>query len=137
MGKFGLVALSAQVAIVLCACGDGSNNAEVYDYEVVGNSSDSKPEVKQEPADIMAPPIQIDIDLEDFISSSAIDSPSVETIYDTLSNPEEFSSSSSLQHHSSSSIGDVPPPSSFSSVEQPRSSGMEPPRLSSSRQEPG
>ena len=136
MGKFGLVVFAAQVAIALCACGDGSNNAEVYDYEVVGNSSDSKPEVKQEPADINAPPIQIDIDLEDFISSSAIDSPSVETVYDTLSNPEEFSSSSSLQHHSSSSIGDVPPPSSFSSVEQPRSSAMEPPRLSSSRQDP-
>ena len=133
MGKFGLVSLAA---IALCACGDGSNNAEVYDYEVVGDSSADE-------SGIVGELIQSSSSLyfqEDVPFSSSVVTP------DSL--PPELPQSSAVDLPNSSdgelpvssgmeipqSSGMVPPQSSAN--EPPRSSAMEPPKSSSSRQEP-
>ena len=103
MGKFGLMSLAA---IALCACSDNSNNATESD---------------------------LGIDFNDDLSSSSVEQP--------LSSGTEFYPSSSSFWLRSSSSFDVSPPLSSSSVglpprssssrlEPPKSSAVEPPRSS-------
>ena len=133
MGKFGLVALAA---VALCACSDNSNNAT--------ENVDSEPTLLPGATDILLPGHNLDIDIGDYLSSSAIDSSS-DTLssgaeIDSLLGDESKSSSSYWLPFSSSSYLWDPYPSSSSSVDEPpplsSSSIGFPPRLSSSRQEP-
>ena len=136
MGKFGLVSLAA---IALCACGDNSNNAT--------ENVDPEPIPLPGATDILLPGHD-DIDISDYISSSAIESPSVDVIQDISSSSYEFLLSSAVDSPNSSdgelpvSSGVVSPQSSAnepprsSAMEPPRSSAVEPPKSSSSRQEP-
>ena len=61
MGKFGLVSLAA---IVLCACGDNSNNAT--------ENVDPEPIPLPGATDVLLPGHDLDIDISDYISSSAL-----------------------------------------------------------------
>ena len=120
MGKFGLVSLAA---IALCACGDNSNNAT--------ENVDPEPIPLPGATDVLLPGHD-DIDISDYISSSAIESPSVDVIQDISSSSYEFLQSSAVDSPNSSD-GELPV---SSAMEPPRSSAVEPPKSSSSRQEP-
>ena len=152
MGRFGLVSLAA---IALCACGDNSNNAT--------ENVDPEPTLLPGATDVLLPGHDLDIDISDYISSSATDSllnsgssnSSAEVDGNGTSSSllppfssssylwEPYSSSSSFRFHSSSSFQENPPPSYSSSVpnpfelssaEQPHSSAMEPPHSSASHE---